>query len=210
MTQLTCLDELTKPDALALLASLRRLDPGLPDWMPACAIFADPAAQVAQDRILRALLAAYRIPDLRAGPLIIALLWRRICAKAGSDDDQVQTLVAGVLEMARFTKLAAAGLPMRLISAAAERTRQRGPTARTVPLSELNHPTTPPREPSMADDDLLTPTEAAKRLKLKNPITLARWAKAGHLIAKRTPTGRYRYSVQEIERIIAEKKGGGA
>lgn len=201
---ITWTDELTRPAATGLLAALRRRDPGLPEWAAAAEAFANPDAQTLQDRILRALLAAYRLPDLRAGPLIVALLWRRICARCHGDEDQVQTLVVAVLEMAPFAVVDNAQLGMRLVSAACDRIRLRHPAMRTVPLSDLIPPSSPPSEPSMPEDDLLTPGEAAKRLKLKNPITLTRWAKAGRITPVRTPTGRYRYSAQEIERVLAE------
>lgn len=197
-------DELNRPAAIGLLAALRRRDPGLPEWPAAAEAFANPDAQIMQDRILRALLLAYRLPDLRAGPLIIALLWRRICARCHGDEDQVQTLVVAVLEMAPFAAIEQTQLAMRLVGAAGDRIRLRHADMRTVPLSDLLPPASPPPEPSMPDDDLLTPSEAAKRLKLKNPITLTRWAKAGRITAVRTPTGRYRYSQQEIDRVLSE------
>ena len=199
-------DELAKPAAADLLKALRRRDPGLPEWAQAAASFADAAAQTTQDRVMRALVQAYRLPDLRAGPLIIALLWRRICARCYGDEDQAQTLVVGVLEMAPYIKVDQTQLSMRLVSTAADRVRQRCADVRTVPLTDLIPPITPSQETPVPDDDLLTPGEAAKRLKLKNSITLTRWAKAGRIVPVRTPTGRYRYSLAEIERVLAGRK----
>jgi len=203
---ITWTDELTKPSAVGLLATLRRQDPGLPDWPAADRCFADPAAQTVQDRILRALLMAYRRQDLRAGPLIIALLWRRICARCNGDEDQVQTLVVAVLEMAPFADLDRAELAMRLVSAACDRIRLRHPLMRTVPLSDLIPPATPPSEPSMADEHHLTAAEAAKLLKLKDRRTLTSWAKAGRITPVRLPNGHYRYTQAEIDRVLAGRK----
>lgn len=203
---ITWTDELTKPSAIGLLATLRRRDPGLPEWSAAAPVFANPDAQIMQDRILRALMLAYRLPDLRAGPLIIALLWRRICARCNGDEDQVQTLVVAVLEMAPFADVERSDLPMRLVAAAADRIRLRHPLMRTVPLSDLIPPAAP-SEPSMADEPShLTAREAAKLLKIKNPVTLTRWAKAGRITPVRLPNGHYRYTQAEIERVLAGRK----
>jgi len=202
---ITWTDELTKPAAVGLLATLRRRDPGLPEWPAAANVFASPDAQTMQDRILRALLLAYRLPDLRAGPLIVALLWRRICARCNGDEDQVQTLVVAVLEMAPFADVDRTELPMRLVAAAGDRIRLRHPQMRTVPLSDLIPPAAPPSEPSMPDEHL-TAREAAKKLKLKNTITLTRWAKAGRITPVRLPNGHYRYTQAEIDRVLAGRK----
>jgi hypothetical protein len=200
---ITWTDELTKPSAVGLLATLRRRDPALPEWLAAERVFADATAQTMQDRIMRSLLAAYRLPDLRAGPLIVALLWRRICARCNGDDDQVQTLVVAVLEMAPFADTDRSELAMRLVSAATDRIRLRHPGFRTTPLSNL----IPSPEPSMPPpDEHLTASEAAKQLKLKNTITLTRWAKAGRITAVRLPNGHYRYTQQEIDRVLAGRK----
>lgn len=199
---ITWTDELNRPAAAGLLAALRRRDPGLPEWSAAATIFADQTAQTMQDRILRALLLAYRLPDQRAGPLIVALLWSRICARCGSAD-QVQDLVEAVLEMSPYADVNRAELPMRLVSAAVKRIDLRRPEMRTVPLSDLIPAV--PQEPSMPEEHL-TPSEAAKQLKLKNTITLTRWAKAGHITAVRLPNGRYRYTQQEIDRVLAGRK----
>jgi hypothetical protein len=202
---ITWTDELTKPSAVGLLATLRRQDPGLPEWQAADRCFADPAAQTVKDRILRALLTAYRRQDLRAGPLIIALLWRRICARCNGDEDQVQTLVVAVLEMAPFADHGRAELAMRLVSAACDRIRLRHPLMRTVPLSDLIPPAAPPSEPSM-DEHHLTAAEAAKLLKLKDRRTLTSWAKAGRITPVRLPNGHYRYTQGEIDRVLAGRK----
>jgi hypothetical protein len=197
-------DELTKPSAVGLLASLRRRDPGLPEWTAAERVFADASAQTMQDRIMRSLLAAYRLPDLRAGPLIVALLWRRICARCNGDDDQVQTLVVAVLEMAPFADTDRSELAMRLVAAATDRIRLRHPGIRTTPLSNL----IPSPEPSMPPppEHYLTAKEAAKVLKLKDHRTLTSWAKAGRITPSRLPNGHYRYTQQEIDRVLAGRK----
>ncbi len=200
-------DELNRPAATSLLDVLRRRDPGLPAWTAAAVIFADPTAQTMQDRILRALLLAYRLPDLRAGPLIIALLWRRICARCNGDEDQSQTLVVAVLEMAPYADVLRSDLAMRLVAAAGDRIRMRHPLIRTVPLSDLIPPAAPPSEPSMSDEPShLTAREAAKLLKIKNPVTLTRWAKAGRITPIHLPNGHYRYTQAEIDRVLAGRK----
>lgn len=195
--------ELTTPDAVGLLAALRRRDPGLPPWPDAAATFANYDAQVMQDRILRALVNAYRGEDKRAGPLIVALLWRRICSRCNGDSDAAQSLVVGVLEVARvYQHTEAAGLPMRLVSAGVDRQRSRTPMIKTVPLADLLPSATQGDDESTVD--LLTPKEAAARLRLKTTDTLAEWARRGLIKPIRTPTGRYRYPVAEVERIKAE------
>lgn len=85
MTQGPWLAELTTPNAAGLLAALRRRDPGLPSWDMAVALFRDYDQQAAQDRIARALASAYQAADLRAGPILVALLWHRT-AKATRTD----------------------------------------------------------------------------------------------------------------------------
>lgn len=193
-------EELSTPDAVGVLAVIRRRDHGMPPWEDAAALFQNQDAQGWQDRILRALVNAYKTPDLRAGPIIIALLWRRICARCNGDDEAVQSLVVAVLEVCRlYEHIDQSGLPLRLVNAGWERQRSRLPVIHTVPLADL----IPDRDHKDDDEDrgLLTPKEAAARLKLKTTDTLARWAKEGLIKAIRTPTGRYRYSEAEVERI---------
>lgn len=55
-------------------------------------------------------------------------------------------------------------------------------------------------------DEHLTAREAAKKLKLKNTITLTRWAKAGRITPVRLPNGHYRYTQAEIDRVLAGRK----
>ncbi len=198
--------ELSTPDAVGLLAALRRKDPGLPPWPDAAVSFADYDAQVMQDRIMRALVDAYRSDDKRAGPVMVALLWRRICGRCNGDADAAQTLVVGVLEVARvYERIDSTGLPMRLVSAGYDRTRSRSPAIKTVPLADLLPAASQGDDESTAD--LLTPKEAAARLRLKTTDTLAEWARRGLIKPIRTPTGRYRYPVSEVERIKAEGRG---
>jgi putative resolvase len=52
-------------------------------------------------------------------------------------------------------------------------------------------------------DELLTTAEAAKMLKVSQK-TIDRWVRLGHLRAVRLPTGRYRVSRAEIERMLRE------
>jgi len=48
---------------------------------------------------------------------------------------------------------------------------------------------------------LLTPKEAARRLKLDR-LTIYRWVKSGRLKAKRLPGGHLRIGIAEIDKIL--------
>jgi len=54
-------------------------------------------------------------------------------------------------------------------------------------------------------EKLLTPKEAAKMLGV-HPLTLYRWAKKGKIKCIRTPSGRYRYPLKEILRILGKSE----
>lgn len=56
----------------------------------------------------------------------------------------------------------------------------------------------------MEDDDLLTPSEVAKRFKV-DPKTVTRWAKAGKLSSFRTLGGHRRFKASEVEALINAK-----
>lgn len=206
MTQGPWASELATPGAVGLLAALRRRDPGLPSWDVAVAIFRDYDQQVAQDRIARALASAYQATDLRAGPILVALLWRRICARVNGDQEAAHSLVVALLEVClRYEHLDRSELPMRLVSAAADRARARTPAMHTVPLADLLPARQEGEDPT--PPGLLTPGEAMRRLGIKSPNTLINWAKSGRLTPVRSPTGRYHYHEAEIERIRDGRQG---
>lgn len=56
----------------------------------------------------------------------------------------------------------------------------------------------------MEDEELLTPTEVAKRFKV-DPKTVTRWAKAGKISSFRTLGGHRRFKASEVERLINRK-----
>ncbi len=56
----------------------------------------------------------------------------------------------------------------------------------------------------MPDGDLLTPSEAAQRLRVTTK-TLRRWALAGKVAAVTLPSGQLRYPLSEIESITSEQ-----
>lgn len=193
--------ELAAPSARAILAALTQRDRAMPaTWATAAEIFADYGAGRMQDRIIRALVRAYQSTDLRAGPVIVALLWRRVCAKVDGDQDRAQSLVVALLEVCRrYEHLDRADVAMRLISAAQDRMRLRSPAIRTVPLSELL-PAEAQRSEPAPEAELLRPGEAAKRLGVTDS-TLAAWAKEGRLESFRTEGGKFRYLASDIEAI---------
>jgi len=55
-------------------------------------------------------------------------------------------------------------------------------------------------------DELLTTAEAAKMLKVSQK-TIDRWIRLGQLRAVRLPSGRYRVSRAEIEKMLGEVQG---
>nr|WP_131732600.1 BldC family transcriptional regulator [Actinomadura formosensis] len=55
-------------------------------------------------------------------------------------------------------------------------------------------------------EQLLTPAEVARMFRVDTK-TVARWADIGHLASIRTPGGRRRFSLQQIEHLM---HGGGA
>jgi excisionase family DNA binding protein len=54
---------------------------------------------------------------------------------------------------------------------------------------------------SESEDDLLTPSEVARKFKV-DPKTVSRWAKAGKLTSFRTLGGHRRYKASEVDAII--------
>lgn len=56
---------------------------------------------------------------------------------------------------------------------------------------------------AMVDKDYLRPAEVARLFRV-NPETVTRWAKEGWVQSARTPGGHRRYSVAEIDRLLAE------
>lgn len=55
--------------------------------------------------------------------------------------------------------------------------------------------------------DLLLPKEAAEQLGITE-AELTRWAKSGRIKVRRTPTGFWRYSRDEVARVAAERAEG--
>lgn len=57
----------------------------------------------------------------------------------------------------------------------------------------------------MAEDELLTPSEVARRFKV-DPKTVTRWAKAGKLTSIRTLGGHRRFREKEVQELLRESR----
>ena len=195
-------DDTSTPAAKRLLASLRETDLGLPKtWADALTLFEDRNQQRMQDRTLRALVVAYR-EDKRAGPIIIAMLWRRLLGRhVGADE--LHDLVVAVLLIAKRADPNRPDLPARIISSAAHMVAYHRPHVRLVALGK--EPIAPTPEDPMNDDNM-TPAEVMKRLRISRD-TLIRYTKAGKIPAIRLPSGRFRYSMAEVDKACTDTAG---
>jgi excisionase family DNA binding protein len=183
--------DLSTPDSVGLLAAIRRRDPGHPTWDAAAAAFTDYDARSAQDRIMRALILIYQVGDLRAGPIILALLARRIGARCNGEAAAIAELSRAVLEVCqRIEMVDRPGLAQHLVTTATDRIAGRGPLTRITPIDEL----------VPGNTDLLSSGDAEAVLGVDRR-TLTRWVESGHIEAVRTPGGHYRFPRTEVERL---------
>jgi len=60
---------------------------------------------------------------------------------------------------------------------------------------------------TFVEEKYLSPKEAAKKLGI-HPLTLYRWTKAGKIRYIKTPGGRFKYPLSEIERILKKPRVG--
>ena len=138
MSTIDWLKELNTKPMAAFLSSVKAAETWFPGWEQAIDIFADYGQHTQQDRIMRLLVRAYQSSDLRAGPAIVALLWRRISARCCGDSERSHTLVVALLEVcARIDDVERHELPMILIQAAGDRIKARGPHIKTTAISDL-------------------------------------------------------------------------